>query len=76
MLSWGFGRIVACGLEGKSVTWLTREGARDNIQVQDVADVFVKEFANGLGGVDEVYRIGEEDVKLEDVPNTDGDTRG
>lgn len=24
-LSWGFSRIVACGLEGKSVTWLTRE---------------------------------------------------
>lgn len=24
-LSWGFSRIVACGLEGKSVTWLDRE---------------------------------------------------
>ena len=24
-LSWGFSRIVACGLEGKSVSWLTRE---------------------------------------------------
>jgi len=24
-LSWGFSRIVACGLEGKSVTWLSRE---------------------------------------------------
>ncbi|EXJ77643.1 hypothetical protein A1O3_09871 [Capronia epimyces CBS 606.96] len=28
-LSWGFSRIVACGLEGKSVTWLTRERGRD-----------------------------------------------
>ncbi|EXJ71455.1 uncharacterized protein A1O5_05263 [Cladophialophora psammophila CBS 110553] len=27
-LSWGFSRIVACGLEGKSVTWLTREMSR------------------------------------------------
>lgn len=26
-LSWGFSRIVACGLEGKSVTWLQREQA-------------------------------------------------
>lgn len=25
-LSWGFGRVVACGLEGKSTTWLSREG--------------------------------------------------
>lgn len=24
-LSWGFSRIVACGLEGKSVTWMDRE---------------------------------------------------
>lgn len=24
-LSWGFSRVVACGLEGKSVTWLDRE---------------------------------------------------
>ncbi|KAK5956059.1 hypothetical protein OHC33_002632 [Knufia fluminis] len=27
-LSWGFSRIVACGLEGKSVTWLSREQQR------------------------------------------------
>jgi hypothetical protein len=26
-LSYGFSRIVACGLEGKSTTWLSREGA-------------------------------------------------
>lgn len=29
-LSWGFSRIVACGLEGKSVTWLERERKRNN----------------------------------------------
>jgi lipoate-protein ligase B len=27
-LSWGFSRIIACGLEGKSVTWLNREFER------------------------------------------------
>ncbi|RMZ89790.1 hypothetical protein DV736_g2995, partial [Chaetothyriales sp. CBS 134916] len=27
-LSWGFGRIVACGLEGKATTWLSRERER------------------------------------------------
>ena len=27
-LSWGFSRIVACGLSGKSVSWITREVAR------------------------------------------------
>ncbi len=27
-LSWGFSRIVACGLEGKSVSWMGREMAR------------------------------------------------
>ncbi|EXJ86193.1 hypothetical protein A1O1_06563 [Capronia coronata CBS 617.96] len=33
-LSWGFSRIVACGLEGKSVTWLTRErGRNDTMQL-------------------------------------------
>lgn len=30
-LSWGFSRIVACGLEGKSVTWLTREWKEENM---------------------------------------------
>lgn len=30
-LSWGFSRIVACGLQGKSVTWLAREMARSHV---------------------------------------------
>jgi lipoyl(octanoyl) transferase 2 len=62
MLSWGFGRIIACGLEGKSVTWLTKEGARDDLKVTDVACVFVEEFADGLGGIDEIYNITEEEI--------------
>ena len=71
MLSWGFGRIVACGLEGKSVTWLTREGGRAKIHVQDVAAAFVEDFAKGLSGFDEVCNVNEEDVMLEDLAETD-----
>jgi hypothetical protein len=62
MLSWGFGRIVACGLEGKSVTWLTREGADKNLQVAEVASMFVEEFAKGLGEIDEIYNITKEEI--------------
>lgn len=62
-LSWGFGRIVACGLEGKGVTWLAREGMRDAIETEEVADVFVEEFASTLDGVEEVYKIEESQVK-------------
>jgi len=60
-LSWGFSRIVACGLEGKSVTWLDREycrpdanarTARDStsfdLSLEDVADVFAREVVRGL----------------------------
>ncbi|KIV78897.1 hypothetical protein PV11_06499 [Exophiala sideris] len=56
-LSWGFSRIVACGLEGKSVTWLAREGppnASDHgstgsqISIEAVADVLAQEVAHGL----------------------------
>ena len=67
MLSWGFSRIVACGLEGKSVTWLTREGGRADLQVADVAGIFVEEFAKGLGDIDEIYSITEEDIMTEDL---------
>jgi lipoyl(octanoyl) transferase len=62
ILSWGFSRIVACGLKGKSVTWLTREGAQQDLQVANVAGVFVDEFAKGLGVIDEIYNLTEEDV--------------
>ncbi|KKY24808.1 putative lipoate-protein ligase b [Phaeomoniella chlamydospora] len=69
-LKWGFGRIVACGLEGKEVTWLSEETKTrkdgipetNNISVSDVENVFVREFAKGLGGVEEVYQIQEEDL--------------
>lgn len=62
MLSWGFGRIVACGLEGKGVTWLTREGADKNLQVAEVASMFVEEVAKGLGEIDEIYNITKEEI--------------
>jgi len=54
---------VACGLEGKGVTWLAREGMRDTIQTEEVADVFVEEFATALDSVEEVYKIEEAQVK-------------
>ena len=63
LLSWGFGRIVACGLEGKSVTWLEREGARSGLGVEEVASVFVDEFARGLGGIDKVSRLGQDKIE-------------
>ena len=62
ILSWGFSRIVACGLEGKSVTWLTREGAQQDLQVANVAGLFVVEFAKELAAIDEIYNLTEEDV--------------
>ncbi|KAL6251108.1 hypothetical protein RBB50_001316 [Rhinocladiella similis] len=72
-LSWGFSRIVACGLEGKSVTWLAREGAQDASRppaLEDVAGVFAREVVLGLNrmkgqekeAVQEVYRIEESDL--------------
>jgi lipoate-protein ligase B len=61
-LSWGFGRIVACGLEGKGVTWLGREGMESGVGTEEVADVFVDEFAKGLDSVEGVYKIEEQDV--------------
>lgn len=63
-LSWGFSRIVACGLEGKSVTWLSREqkdaqedrggqavqSARptSNVHLETVADSLAIEVARSL----------------------------
>ena len=63
MLSWGFERIVACGLEGKSVTWLGREGARSGLGVDEVAGVLVDEFARGLEGINEVLKLGQDEVE-------------
>lgn len=57
LLSWGFSRIVACGLEGKQVTWISAERAQDAdpVDVQSVASEFVKSFASHLGGIEERY---------------------
>ncbi|KIW13006.1 lipoyl(octanoyl) transferase [Exophiala spinifera] len=72
-LSWGFSRIVACGLEGKSVTWFAREGPEDSPQppaLEDVADVLAREVMRGFNdmkgpqkeAVKGVYRIEESDI--------------
>jgi lipoate-protein ligase B len=51
-LSWGFSRIVACGLEGKSVTWLQREQETHNGATADkktpVTSVRLDEVARSL----------------------------
>jgi lipoyl(octanoyl) transferase len=56
---WWFNRIVACGLEGKKQRALS--GGVNGIGVEEVGEVFVKEFAKGLG-VEETYRIEEHEV--------------
>jgi lipoate-protein ligase B len=68
-LSWGFSRIVACGLEGKSVTWLARERGHNangiksiasaGISLEAVADVLAQEVARGLNAM---KRDGKESV--------------
>ncbi|KAJ4293239.1 hypothetical protein N0V90_008521 [Kalmusia sp. IMI 367209] len=45
---WWFGRIVACGLEGKRTTSFEREGV-DGLEVRDVGSAFVEEVATRLG---------------------------
>jgi lipoyl(octanoyl) transferase 2 len=68
LLSWGFGRIVACGLEGKHVTCLSAEGARDagRLNVDSVAPEFVKALATHLGTIGEVYQASEEDLQRQE----------
>ncbi|OCK92891.1 lipoyltransferase [Cenococcum geophilum 1.58] len=44
---WWFNRIVACGLEGKKATSFENEGVVGT-SVEEVTDVFVKEFAKKL----------------------------
>lgn len=50
-VDWGFGRIVACGLEGKIITSLEQEGVR-GLSFENVAHDFVEEVASRLIGVD------------------------
>ena len=54
-------RIVACGLEGKRTTSLELEGVNE-LKVEEAATVFVNTMAEGLGDVDGVVRIDENDV--------------
>ena len=74
-LSWGFSRIVACGLEGKSVSWLTREispSAPPSIPPTEgsVAAILAREIMSGINAmkgvdketVDGIYEIDESDV--------------
>lgn len=66
-LSWGFGRIVACGLEGKSVTWLQREvdshsSFAAELSVGGVAGTLARETAAGLGLSRDVEVIDEAEV--------------
>ena len=70
-LSWGFRRIVACGLEGKQVTWLSKERSDDStiINVPLVAAEFVKSFAAHVGGIDEIYPAEEQYLRRPDGNN-------
>ncbi|KAF4548497.1 Biotin/lipoate A/B protein ligase-like protein [Elsinoe fawcettii] len=58
-LEW-FKRIVACGLEGKRTTSLLEQGVTAG--VDEVANVFVEEFANGLDGVDAIQHMTEQEL--------------
>lgn len=70
-LSWGFNRIIACGLEGKQVTWLSNERSGDirhnNAGVDSVASEFVKTFAARLGDVREIYQVSEKTLEARDL---------
>ena len=59
-LGW-FERVVACGLEGLGTTSLARQGA-NGAEVEEVGDVFVRQLAEALKGVDGVVRVGEDEV--------------
>jgi lipoyl(octanoyl) transferase 2 len=78
-LSWGFGRIVACGLEGKRTTWLTNEGADPVVKVGEVADVFAAQLLGALnasvgkGSADRIRLDGVERVTEEDILNDAAD---
>ncbi|KAF3004033.1 hypothetical protein E8E13_000774 [Curvularia kusanoi] len=58
---WWFNRIVACGLEGKRTTSFEREGVAGK-SVEEVGDRYVSEIAGRLLGVENVEKVGEEEV--------------
>lgn len=69
-LTWGFGRIVACGLEGKRATWLAAERDRNGTQNQQasdellgtVAETMASNFADALKDVDGIDKLEEDEV--------------
>ncbi|KAK0254894.1 hypothetical protein LTS09_010007 [Friedmanniomyces endolithicus] len=60
-LGW-FKRIVACGLEGKGTTSLSRQGVEPVPSVEMVGSIFVEKLAHELQGIDSVERINSSDV--------------
>lgn len=60
VLPW-FERIVACGLEGKRASCLEVLLGR-RVEVDEVGRRFVRDLAEGLQGVDEIYDLDERDV--------------
>jgi len=56
-LKW-FKRIVACGLEGKYATSFEEQGVQGK-SVDEVRNVFVEEFARGIG-ISDHYEAGKE----------------
>lgn len=61
-LGW-FERIVGCGLEGKKATNLREQGVKEELGVDQVADVFVRKFWERLEGVEASIRIREDSVR-------------
>lgn len=61
-VDWGFGRIVACGLEGKITTSLEGEGAW-GLKVEDIGHDFVKEMEKRLEDVEGIEVALEDDVQ-------------
>jgi len=58
-LGW-FGRIMACGLEGKGTTSLEKEGvSSEELEIKKVGGKFAMRFAEGLEGVEAVVSIDE-----------------
>lgn len=60
--SW-FDRIVACGLEGKGSTSLSKEGVQD-VTVEDVATVFVGKLATHLKNIDGIESASQDEIDL------------
>ena len=79
-LSWGFGRIVACGLEGKETSWLGREGMRESVGVgnglEEVAGVLARKLVEGLNeGGGKEFVEGVEVAGVEEVSKLGGVAR-